>query len=282
VPTHTGLAFGPGNLWRDSARLRWGPGPFNASYNYSDPDWLVQELEVARRKNLRVIINMTGGKHSRYKTNDKFDPAKWRARMDQYDTREIKAAVARGVADGTIIMNSVMDEPNVKSWGGVVTKPMLDDMASYVKKIFPTLPVGVALRWDWKQEERFRVMDVILTMYAWNKGDIDEYREGALAIARRDGMAVAFALNVLNGGEYSGKTKACPIPLTGGHGTYSPACKMTASQVRNWGLTLGPHGCAMSLWEFDEEFMTKPDNMQAFKDIAAELAKIPPRSCRRK
>jgi hypothetical protein len=268
-------------MFRDSARLRWGPGPFTASNNYNDPGWLVEEIDLARRMNLRLILNMTGGKHSRYKTNEKFDFAKWKARMEQYNTPEIKAAVARGVADGTIIMNSVMDEPNVKSWGGVMTKALLDDMATYVKGIFPTLPVGVVVRYDWRPDEHFRVMDVLMTQYSWYLGKITKYRDEALAVARRDGMAIIFALNVLDGGEHNWTTLACPTPLTGGPGTYRPACRMTPDQIREWGLTLGPEGCAMSLWRFNEGFMSQPANLQAFEDIARKLAQTPPRTCRR-
>ena len=56
---------------------------------------------------------------------------------------------------------------------------------------------------------------------------------------------------------------------------------MTAEQVREWGLTLGREGCAMLLWWYRPDFMSKPANVEAIKDIAAELATIPRRSCRR-
>ena len=281
VPVHSGIPFGPENLWSDSARIRWGPAPFTASFNYNDPAWLVEELDLARRMNLRLLLNLTGGKHSRYKTNDKFDRAKWEARMQEYNTPEIKAAIAAGVADGTIIMNSVMDEPNVPDWGGVMNKALLDDMATYVKQIFPTLPAGVALRYDWKPEERFRVMDVFVTQYNWYKGDVTAYRDGALAIARRDGMSVAFALNIINGGVHSWATRACPIPLTGGHGNSAPACRMTPDQIRQWGKLLGTAGCGLFMYRFQYDFVSEPANLQAFKDVAAELAKTPARPCRR-
>jgi hypothetical protein len=281
IPVHVGLPFGPENLWRDSARVRWGPAPFTASFNYNDPAWIVEEIEQARRMDFRVLLNMTGGKHIRYKTDNKFDLAKWKARMEEYNTPAIKAAVAAGVADGTIILNSVMDEPNVKSWGGVPTKAMLDDMARYVKNIFPTLPIGVALKYDWQPEEQFHVMDVIITQYNWFRGDINTYRDGALALAKRDGMAVAFGLNITDGGQYNFKTKECPIPLTGGYGSYEPACRMTPEQIREWGLILGPAGCGLFMFRFEQEFITRPANLQAFKDIADKLATVPKRPCRR-
>jgi hypothetical protein len=280
VPVHSGLPFGPENLWRDSARIRWGPAPFTASFNYNDPGWLVKEIKLARSLNFRLLLNLTGGHHSRYKTDGKFDLAKWKARMDQYNTPEIKAAVARGVADGTIIMNSVMDEPNVPDWGGVMTKPLLDQMATYVKNMFPTLPVGVALRHDWRTEERFRVMDAFVTGYSWYKGSITAYRDAALAIAKRDGMAVAFSLIATNGGIHSWKTGACPIPLTGGHGSYKPACRMTPDQIREWGTILGTAGCGLFMYRWETP-LAEPAYVQVFKDLADKLAKSPARPCRR-
>ena len=60
---------------------------------------------------------MTGGSHSLYLTNGVFDLAKWKAKMDAYNTTAVKSAVAAAVADGTIIGNSVMDEPNVAGLG---------------------------------------------------------------------------------------------------------------------------------------------------------------------
>ena len=97
---------------------------------------------------------LTGGGHAGYKTDGKFDMAKWQAVMNTYDTPAIKAAVSDGVADGTLILNNVMDEPSVTDWGGVMTKPMLDDMARIVKTMFPTLPVGVTVRWQMKDGAR--------------------------------------------------------------------------------------------------------------------------------
>jgi hypothetical protein len=230
---------------------------------------------------MRLILNMTGGRHERYKTNEKFDLAKWKARMDQYDTPAIKAAIAAGVADGTILLNSVVDEPNVKSWGGAFTKALVDEMATYVRKMFPTLPVGASSRYDWRPDETYRAIDAIVTQYAWNKGSITEYRDQALAMAARNGISVVFALNIIDGGEYSYKTMACPTPATGGHGSYPPACRMTPDQIREWGLVLGPAGCGLFMWRFQEDAVSAA-NLQAFRDLAERLAKIPARPCRRR
>ncbi len=276
-----GVPFGPYGLWDGPTKLKSQKVNFTGSLNYTDARSIVRQLSAARSHNQRLILAMTGGGHEVYKTRGKFDMGKWKRRMDSFNRREIKAAVAKGVRDGTIVMNNIMDEPNVKSWGGVMTKARLDEMARYVKRIFPTLPVGVAVVHTWRPQERFRVVDAIITQYSWYMGNINAYRDQALREGRRQGVAVAFSVNLLNGGVQSWKTKKCPAGITGGKGTRAPACRMTANQVRDWGRTLGKAGCSMLMWRYDNAFMSKAANIQALKEVAATLAQTSGRSCRR-
>jgi hypothetical protein len=56
---------------------------------------------------------------------------------------------------------------------------------------------------------------------------------------------------------------------------------MTATQIRDWGKALGPAGCAMLMWRYEDKAMGLPDNQQAMRDVAATLAKAPRRACTR-
>ncbi len=98
-------------------------------------------------------------------THGKFDLAKWKARQNRYDTPEIRAAVEAGFRDGTVLMANIIDEPHHQSWGGVPDKALIDEMAAFVKRIFPMLPVGLSIRWDWLPGERYKVVDFIVTQY---------------------------------------------------------------------------------------------------------------------
>jgi hypothetical protein len=277
-----GMAFGPEGLWAGYTALRTKVIPFSASSNYTDAHGIIKQIAAARSMGQRLILNMTGGGHKRYKTNGRFDLRKWKAVMNTYNKRDIKAAVARGVSDGTIILNIVQDEPNVKSWGGVMTKPLLDQMARYVKAMFPTLPTGVLLRTDWRTNERFKVMDAYVAQYSWHRGTPAEFRNHALSEARKQGgMKVMFALNIIDGGPLNWKRWSCPTSNTGGRGSYSPACRMTGSQVKEWGRVLGTAGCGLSLWRYDKAFMSKSSNVSALRDLAGFMARTPGRSCRR-
>jgi hypothetical protein len=275
-----GQAYGPAELWATATTLKTSL-PFTGSTNFTSPSSIVTQINAARYKRQRLILNMTGGSHSRYKTNGKFDLAKWKAVQNQFNTSTIRYAVAKGVADGTIIMNSVMDEPSIKDWGGVMTKPLLDKMARYVKNIFPTLPAGVALRHDWRTYEKFYVMDAYITLYRWNKGPILSFRDAVLYQARSQNMKVMFALNLIDGGQLNYSSWYCPQPLTGGKGSYYPTCRMSATNVLSWGKTLGPAGCGLMMWRFDDAFMSKSANITAFKSLASFMLYTPGKTCRR-
>jgi hypothetical protein len=284
--SYTGLPFGPFGLWNTATTVSWGPAPFTGSHNYTDPNGIVLQISAARSKHQRLLLAMSGGASSKYLTNGKFDLNKWKNRMNLFKTTAIKNAVAAGVADGTIIGNTVMDEPETKQWGGNVTKPMLDAMGTYTKAIFPTLPVGVnhgpTGYYQWRGSERYRVLDYVLNQYAWwvTTGNVAAWRDKVLAQARLDGVTPAFSLNIINGGVQD-RTGSYDCPNTGGKGSRFPNCRMTSTQVRDWSKALGVYGCAMTLWKYDASFLSKAANLDAIRDVAATLNSKARRSCKR-
>jgi hypothetical protein len=283
-----GIPFGPYNGWSETTTLQANSGSFTLSMDGYTASTLVARIAAARTMKRKLVLSMTGGAHENYLTNGVFDRAKWEAKQDSYNTAEIRAAVAAAVADGTVIGESVMDEPNVSglgdgnTWGpvGTMTKARVDSLCGYVQQMFPTLPVGVAHRHDvFEPSKSYRVCDFILTQYSARAGSVTTFRDGALQMAARDGHAIMFAMNLLNGGTQDlDGTWDCTG--TGGLGSRSPNCRMTSQQVRDWGITLGSAGCGMVMWRYDAAFMSNPDNLQAFKDVATRLATLPGKSCR--
>jgi hypothetical protein len=283
-----GLPFGSFSLWTMATTQTLGTSSFTMSEDYIDAAGIVNRISTARAKKLRLVLAMTGGAHSEYLVDGKFNLAKWKARMDTFNTPEIRDAVAAGVADGTVIGASVMDEPEHATWGGVMTKPMVDQMAAYMKAIFPTLPAGVDHGpngyYLWRPTERYTVVDYVMSQYNWwvTAGDVVSWRDNVLAQAALDHVSVIFSLNILAGGIHlfdGGWT--CPLTTTGGQGPYKPVCSMSPTQVRDWGLALGPYGCGLMMWDYNPVFMARAENQQAFKDIATDLAGRPAKSCRR-
>jgi hypothetical protein len=290
-----GIPFGAFAGQMGSVESAIGGVPFSLSMEPFNASEIVSRIKQAQASGMHLMIAMTSGKHDKYKSGGVFDMGKWRAKMDTYNTPAIRAAVAAAVADGTIIGNSVMDEPhntyrgNGNSWGprGTMTKARVDEMCGYVRQIFPTLPVGVVHDHNaFEPDKSYRVCDFIVSQYAWRKtkGDIQKFRDEALALGRRDGIAIAFSMNLLDGGIPGAESSGCSRSLTGGRGlmyAQTGSCEMTADQIRKWGETLGPAGCALLMWRYDPDFFSQPDNRQAFRDVTASLGRTPARSCRR-
>jgi hypothetical protein len=285
--SYTGIPYGPFGLWATSTDVKWGPKPFTMSQNSEDAGGVVTHISSARLMGQRLVFMLAGGPSGNYTTNGKFDMTKWKKKMDSYNTTAIRNAIAAGVSDGTVVGNSLIDEPETKRWGGVITKSMLDQMASYAKKMFPTLPQGVAHgppAYKWRPTEYYHVVDFVLYQYAWwvTKGDVNAWRTAVLARAKLDGVTPAFSINILDGGvEDLDGTWNCTSSGQAGVGTYYPMCRMTATQVRNWGLALVGYGCAMEMWTFNSTYVNKSDNLSALKDLGTAAASKPKRSCKR-
>jgi hypothetical protein len=287
-PTGTGIPFGPsGNVLNGTTETT----PFTMLIQGVSPSSIVSYLATARAGRIRLELNMTGGKHELNFApgGHRFDLPTWKKRMDAYNTPTIRQAVAAAVADGIIVGNSVMDEPHVhgggdgNTWGpeGTMTKVVVDQMCGYVKAMFPTLPVGVAHRHDaFEPTKSYRVCEFIISPYSNRLGSVTTFRDAGLALARRDGHAIMFSMNIMNGGTQD-RDGTWDCIGTGGKGTYSPNCRMTPQQVRDNGLVLGPAGCALSMWRYDAAFMANPENLRAFRDVAARLATLRAKPCRR-
>lgn len=207
--------------------------------------------------------------------------------MDAYDTPAIRSAVAQAVADGTILGNSVMDEPQHyrgdKSWGpkGTLTRARIDGLCQYVKDIFPTMPVGVFHDpYIFQPDSSYRICDFLISQYATRKGDVVQWREAALDLARRDRMTIMFSLNLLDGGRQD-KDGTYDCAGTGGLGTYEPNCRMTPAQVKTYGQALGGAGCALMSWRHDAAFMSKAENKAALSTVATTLVRLARAECRR-
>jgi hypothetical protein len=284
--TYTGIPYGPSSLWH-LADVKGEPQPFTASQNYINAESIVQQINAARAMGHRLILAMAGGLSEEYTTNGQFDMAKWKNKMDTYNTDTIRNTVAAAVADGTVIGNQMIDEPETPRWGGNITKATLDSMATYGKKMFPSLPMGVnhgPPSYKWRSNEYYHVVDYVLYQYNWwvTTGDVTAWRTAVLDRAKVDGVTPVFSINILDGGvqdrdgDYS-----CTSAGQAGKGTYAPNCRMTPTQVRDFGRALATYGCFLMMWQYDETYMSDAANQDAFREIASLVASQPRRSCAR-
>ena len=290
----SGLPFGPYRLMGSTSTTT----PFTLSADFNSPSTIVTQISNARSRGLHMMLAMTGGAHKA--TNPgcclsvingvlQFDRAKWDATLATFNTSAIRDAIAKGVQDGTIIGATVMDEPYVhgggdgNTWGpaGTMTKARVDSLCTEVKRYFPTLAAGVEHQHQlFEPTKSYRVCDFIVDQYNSYMGSVTTWRDAGLAMAARDHHAILFSMNVLNGGTQD-KDGTWDCTGTGGKGLYSPNCRMTATQVRDFGLALGPSGCGLFMWRYDDAFATNYDNQRSFKDIATTMAAASGRACRR-
>jgi cellulose/xylan binding protein with CBM9 domain/fibronectin type III domain protein len=260
----TGVPFGPMDLYK-STSTPYQLAPFNLTFDYSYPQGIVNQIRSARRDGIRLVLQMAGGAHKGYTDADSnFILAKWRDTMDTFRADSIKQAVAEGVADGTILFNSVMDEPNHRTWGGVPNHAILDSMSRYVKEIFPTLKTGVVVKWDWEKTTPYTSIDVIVSQYGLQTQTLDTrtYRDSAVASAQRQNVGLMFSMNILDGGA-------------------SDSRSMTADQVRSWGDTLlaASYACGLTMWRYDSTFMMNAQNKTALEHVAGTAAARPASLC---
>jgi hypothetical protein len=287
LAAYVGIPYGPFFLWTMN-KVNWGPKPFTGSQAFTNADTLILQINAARSKGQRLVIAMTGGPSTRYTTNGQFSMTKWKSTMNTFNKSTLKAAVAAAVTDGTLIGNSLIDEPETKQWGTILTKPMIDQMAAYSKTVFPTLPVGVnhgPPGYKWRATERYTKVDYVAYQYAYwvTKGNVITWRTAVLAQAKLDGVTPALSVNILNGGAQDQGDGLYDCKGTGqaGLGTRYPNCRMTSDQLRTWGTALLPYGCIMFMWKYDAAYMNKLSNQDAFKALATLAASKPRRSCKR-
>jgi hypothetical protein len=278
--------FGPVGLWNTATTVSYGPKPFSFSQNANNPSNLVTQISAARSMGQRLVLSLSAS-NTNNTTNGKFDINKWKNHINAYNTTAIRNAIAAGVSDGTVIGNMLLDEPETKRWGGNIDKKVIDQLASFAKNIFPTLPQGInhgPPGYKWHTDQTYKVLDYVLYQYNWwvTTGDVNGWRNTVLARAKTDGVRPALGLNVLDGGvqDRSGAWD-CKGSGQAGTGTYAPNCRMTPDQMTSWGKALVGYGCFLMLWKYDGTYMRKSTNQTAFSTLANAAASKPRVSCKR-
>lgn len=220
-----------------------------------------------------------------------FDPAKWGGLLDRFNTPTLKQVIADGVSDGTIIGADVMDEPYVHgvdqghTWGpdGTMTKVRVDSLCNVVKTKLPGLPAGVDAQHQlFDPNGHFHTCDFIIDVYNNRFGTLQPWADAGKAMAAQDGYAIMFGLNILDGGvQDKDGTWDCVGAGQAGKGTFSPNCRMTAADLKTWGQSLGPQGCGLVMWRYDQVYMDNAANKTSLTAIRNTMNGAAHRDCKR-
>ena len=254
------------------------------------PKTVSSTLNAARANGMRVFIVLVGSQSNYRNPDGTFNLELWKASLAVF--RDVD--FTEFVADGTIIGHQLIEEAKArKQWGGtVITNDVLDEMAGYSKKLWPTLPTvlrvepsklakhagGWQVPWstfDWGD------LDAAWAQYSARKGPVAEYAGEQSGEADRQNLGLVLGLNVLNGGDGS---SGIASPHGGGEWVMSP------NELRIYGRTLMDQveGCAFMMWRYEtpgsdlEDFVyfRRADVHAAMQDLAQIAAERPAAPCR--
>jgi hypothetical protein len=267
-PPTLGKPFGPSSLFEATSVY---PFTYSGGENSASPQWLLDNIALARSKGVSFIANLPCGSHVNCLTDvngvPTFDRLKWEARLARYNTPEIRAAVDMAYDDGVLQAINVMDEPWVyggddgsgnivsNTWGpkGTMTKVRVDSLCASAKKVFDRVPVGTSdHNTVFDPSHDFKVCDIGISQFSYRYGAPVAWRDTAMAMAKRGSYQRVFSFNVLNGGTQD-KDGVWDCSKQGGvKGTRAPNCAMTAVQVIETVTALGDVGCAgLMMWQYD-------------------------------
>ena len=285
-PPGFGMPFGPSQGWASSATLESNMGLFTWTTGSVNTGNIITRLNAARNLGIRIITSMTGGDHSLNFApgGNKFDLPTWKSRVNGYNTTAIKNAVAQAVADRFLLGDKMVDEPNHQTHDltknadqrlageGALNKPVIDEMAAYLHTIFPTLPAGVAGRYDFHQQAVYTVLDWVIHQFGWRSpisdpGNVAQFRIEGLAQDKLDGVRSIMSMNIINGGDVA-QTEMTPAEI------------LAAGQVLGLNTragdpvgSTGVHG--MLMWRYDPAVMADPVRQAIFQQIADQCAAEP-------
>lgn len=264
VPQHVGLAFGPTHV-----PPREFGGPFTGTQiTATSSACLLRDLEMARRASARVFISFTGNpQYNRDEGGFSFE--KWTQRVDRFRNVDLTPYIA----DGTILGHLLMDEPNdPHEWNGkTVSLADIEGMAEYSKEVWPSMSTYIRAFPEYLKGGHFPHLDAIWFQYLDRWAPLDGFIAKHFGDVEEFGFKVVTGLNVLNGG-----SKSSGIP-----GRRQGKNAMSADELRSWGgkLLAQPNLCAFLLWEYDEEYLSRPDIKAAIDDLAATARSQPSKAC---
>jgi hypothetical protein len=144
-------------------------------------------------------------------------------------------------------------------------------MAAYCKAILPFMPCGVAVDHRWRPAERYGLVDFIMTQTWMETQSAAAFRDSAVAMARRNGVALVLSLNLFG----AARSPGCELRRS--------QCLMRPVEVREWGRAfLGePYICAVMMWRYDAAMWGRAEYQAQFQDLSSVAGQRVARSCRR-
>ena len=250
--------------------------PYNGSKYGVMPSYIISNLDAARARGARMIVELASGKDSNLQNADgTFSFTKWRALIDGFRRLNLNSYIS----DGTLMGHFLIDEPqNTVKWGGkAIPQATVELMAKYSKSIWPSLPTfaRVAPSWLAQSSVSYVYLDAAWAQYVTRRGEVTRWITSEVAAAKTKRLGLAVGLNIINGGNGS----------SGLQGTRRGEYKMSATEIKNYGTALlnQSYACGFFSWSWldgGEIYLARSDVKTAMIDLSRKAAAHVKTSCR--
>jgi hypothetical protein len=254
APAATGIPFGNFNQPLSAYGSLFNGGHLNPQ----KPESLLSYLSTIRAAKGHVVLALAGGPLNYTNADGTFNLDRWKLRQDRYYNAVDFNAFNSYIADGTVIGNFLIDQPNCpECWGGqVIPQDMVEAMAQYSKQLWPAMTTIARADPTWLQQypNAYVYLDTGWAQYVMRKGDVNTYLSQNAAAAKAKGLGLVVGLNYPDGGVNT--------------------ATLTAAQIKNFGSVLlgSSQACAFISWKYDATFFAQTDIASAL-DLLSKKAK---------
>jgi hypothetical protein len=251
-----GIPFGPFHL----PAADFGT-PYTGALQAVSVSNVISYLDAVRAAKARVVISLPGARPRYTNPSGTWNFELWKQRVDPYRGIDF----APYVADGTIIANYLLDEPQcAECWGGrPVPREDIEAAAKYSKTLWPTMPTTVRATPSWLSEANFQwvYLDAAWVQYRPRWGPVRSYLAGQVETAKRLGLGLVVGLNT-----WMGNSDRTPL---------------TAEQIISNGAVLAaePYACAFISWRYEPTYDGRSDIRDAMTSVAKIAGDRPTTSC---
>ena len=257
----TGIPFGNFNQPLSAYGALFTGGHLNPQ----KPESLLSFLSTIRAAKGRVVLALAGGPLNYTNPDGTFNLDLWKARQDRYYNNVDLESFNSYIADGTVLGNFLIDQPNCpECWGGqVIPQDMVEAMAQYSKQLWPAMTTIARADPTWLQQypNPYVYLDAGWAQYVMRKGDVNTYLSQNAAAAQSKGLGLVVGLNYPDGGVNT--------------------ATLTAAQIKDFGSVLlgSSLACAFIAWKYDAAYFARTDIASALDLLSKKAQRHAATSC---
>jgi hypothetical protein len=235
---------------------------YNGAMRTISPGELLDELASIKARGGKIVLSMAGNEKNFKDRDGHFSLSMWKSRIDRFRGVDFSAYID----DGTLIGHYLIDEPNdPRNWAGdPVPGSMVETMAAYSKELWPNLPAVVRVKPEYlaRWGSIYRNLDAAWAQYVTRAGDPAAYIREQVGYAQKLGLALITGMNTRMGGPHQSQLSAAVVQDAGS------------------ALLADSYPCAFISWEYQAEYLARPDIRSIMESLSRKAAEHATRTCR--